>query len=245
MPKGFDKDLLIILKKAAKNYPLVFLLSVVVTAASFASIEILRQTLNMVAEHESSGIIKYVFIFIGVTVFGFIISMITDYMCVLNLTKDIKQNQRNLLAIILKRENLSDLKYAPDELTMIQTQTLTSYIFKSHAIIKSIINAIITIAIAIFYMQRINRSMILVCTFPILFIPIIYKFISKKIQKNTFDKEKESSRFYAFIKSIITNIGVVHVLKIISNIERKVSEYIKDINAFYTERTFTAALRIT
>jgi ABC-type bacteriocin/lantibiotic exporter with double-glycine peptidase domain len=226
MPEN-DKTLFNSLRKAAKNYPVVFLLSIVVTATSFVSIEILRRTLNLVTEHESDRIINYIFIFIGVTVFGFIISMITDYICVLNITKDTKQNQRDLLAMILKRENLSDLKYSPDELTMILTQTLTSYIFKSHAIIKSIINAIITIAIAIFYMQRIDRAMIMVCIFPILFIPIIYKFIGSKIQKNTFDKEKESSRFYAFIKSIITNINVVLVLKIISNIERKVSEYIK------------------
>ena len=63
MLKKHDKDLLFSLKKAAKNYPPVFLLSVVVTAASFASIEILRKTLNMVAEHESGRIINYVFIF--------------------------------------------------------------------------------------------------------------------------------------------------------------------------------------
>ena len=222
-----DKKLFGSLKKAAKKYPLVFFLSIVLTMASFVSIEILRQALNMVTERESSRIINFVFIFIGVTLFGFMVSMLTDYMCVLNIIKDIKQNQRDLLAIILKRENLSDIKYSPDELTMIITQTLNKYVSKIHDIIRSIINAIITIVIAIIYMQKIDRSMILVCTFPILFIPIIYKFIGNKIQKNTFDKEKESSGLYAFIKSIITNMNVVHVLKIIINIERKISEYIK------------------
>jgi ABC-type bacteriocin/lantibiotic exporter with double-glycine peptidase domain len=211
----------LICKNIVKKYPVLIIITIFITINSFVSIEILRRMLLLISKQEINSLIKLITFYILASLFSFILSIGIEYLFVSVVTKDMATKQKNLLDLIIKCEQLSLLKFSPDELTIIITQTLSNLVLKIHEITRNIINGIITIIISFYYMKSISNTMIFICIFPIIVIPIIQKVIYNKIEINTLKKEAISSKLYSFLKNVIENRNTVNILGLFSKFEKK------------------------
>ena len=216
-----------IFHRASKIYLLIFFLMAAMLFSSFCSIEILRRLIELAISPNVNfhDVIKYIALYISVIIFNFAVSMVSEYFSSIAVKNDIIKSQIDSYEKILKRNNLSSLQYSADETTVMLTQTLSSMITKMHTLIRKVINSFIVIVLSLFYMQDINRTMILICFFPVILIPLLQKLLFRHIGKITKDRESISSKIYAFLKSVLENIFMANIINIFSKIEKKIASY--------------------
>jgi ATP-binding cassette subfamily B protein/subfamily B ATP-binding cassette protein MsbA len=214
-------------QRAKKAYIIIFLLMAVTFFLSICSIEILRRLVefSISPKPDFQVITSYIVLYIFVAVFNFGFSVLLEYLSSITVKNDIRKSQANSYDKVLRRKNFSSLNYSAEETTVMLAQTLSSLLIKAHLIIRKTINSFITILFSVYYMQNINRAMILICFFPVIFIPAMQKFLFRHIGKIAEDKESISSKIYAFLKSVLDNIFVARTIDIYTNIEKKFADY--------------------